>query len=1005
MKKKLLLLTVALSGLVLSSCNGSHGSEKESSLSSNSIISSIISSEDSSSEASSQISLGSAFERALKKDYSNMTINVTQVYDHGQYSEFNVEYYYQGYTIIYDEAIAELGGDPYLFYHDYQGDNYLYFEPDNSASNPREAWLNKGYRDADLSIQNTYFYMPELLNNISAGDVEYSSGLYIVKTEAKTQELNSTAFSFAWYNDIQYVVFQVVDDYITTIIGLEDLNNEDDYVKIELGYFGTTTFDDSKLPPSPNEENVMEYWEYKGYDGPIVDTYIESLTLEMDASAVKDDNFDCILDIEEEAVVRSTYLPENATKHALTWVSSNEEVVKIGSNFESGARTLIGVSAGEAEIYALSEGSNVKSNVIKVKVKPLASQNKEGCIYDLTFTGLTSEGIVGVNNSLDNHLPVTVQAEKATLQSGKHSEIWPEENQVMILNPSENGVGDAILSCDFMDQQVSSLSFYYGLYYSAGLSNKDWVKEIVIETSNDGEEWTIANDVKDEVLNHISVENLKLLEVSFAPASKVRIRLKTGFTGKPFHFAFDELSFMKDENCHDHVELPETIEVTSVEISAQGNTTITEGDLLQFQSVVLPVDATDKSITWHSTNEEVATIDNGVLHSITSGTTTVYAVANNGVESNQIEVTVEEKVVINLPTGMIGKWTGEDDNNNDFTFIISDNTLVATTGEESFTLTPSAVDGSTYTLVDSDNNSLSVKLSYGNNKVINVAGKLGSHTFGKYLGLLDFNKYIALNAITLSAAQTTIVAGNTILVKATLSPTDATENELNWTSSNTNVATVDDVGYVTAVSSGTTTIIADNGNGVTGEIEITVIDKVYPTTINIIAEKTNLEVKETLQLSVDFEPNDVTDTSLTWTSSNTNIATVSKSGLVSAKAVGTVTITATGSNDVSGTIVLTITAASSKIPAGLIGEWYGHEGYYELDTVITFSADGKVNVYCEAYAVDMNFTLSTSGGNSYEFICDEDDSITLTVIYNTDSISVTLSDDNYILLSDTEFTR
>lgn len=104
--------------------------------------------------------------------------------------------------------------------------------------------------------------------------------------------------------------------------------------------------------------------------------------------------------------------------------------------------------------------------------------------------------------------------------------------------------------------------------------------------------------------------------------------------------------------------LPDTIEVTSVTIKgiteSQG---VEKGDTVQLSATVLPEDATDKSITWVSSDDKIATVsETGLLTGVTEGKVTISAIASNGVKDEvSITITLETFTVsfdANLPDGV-----------------------------------------------------------------------------------------------------------------------------------------------------------------------------------------------------------------------------------------------------------------------------------------------------------------------------------------------------------------
>ena len=150
-----------------------------------------------------------------------------------------------------------------------------------------------------------------------------------------------------------------------------------------------------------------------------------------------------------------------------------------------------------------------------------------------------------------------------------------------------------------------------------------------------------------------------------------------------------------------------------------------------------------------------------------------------------------------------------------------------------------------------------------------------------------------------------IFVGETTTITATVTPAElpAEDKEVVWTSSNTTIATVDANGKVTALKAGTVTITAtsakENGKSASCVLTIKAIE------LSITEGITELKLGGTHQLGCDVNSGDVT-----WSSSDTTIATVDENGVVTAKKAGTVTITATSTIDASVKATVTIEVKS-----------------------------------------------------------------------------------------------
>ena len=147
--------------------------------------------------------------------------------------------------------------------------------------------------------------------------------------------------------------------------------------------------------------------------------------------------------------------------------------------------------------------------------------------------------------------------------------------------------------------------------------------------------------------------------------------------------------------------------------------------------------------------------------------------------------------------------------------------------------------------------------------------------------------------ITLRSTSVTIMPGNKYSLTPVIVPEDASNQTLTFVSSNPSVATVTATGMVTAVGEGTATITAytNDGSGISKSCKVTVSYPVSSVKLNKTSAK--LQVGKTLVLKATIEPSYATNPAVTWKSSNTSIATVSATGVVTAKKAGSVTITVT----------------------------------------------------------------------------------------------------------------
>ena len=142
---------------------------------------------------------------------------------------------------------------------------------------------------------------------------------------------------------------------------------------------------------------------------------------------------------------------------------------------------------------------------------------------------------------------------------------------------------------------------------------------------------------------------------------------------------------------------------------------------------------------------------------------------------------------------------------------------------------------------------------------------------------------------------------------ATIEPSNTTNKVITWTSSNSSVATVDKEGTVTAIADGETTITAKTTNGKEAKCTVKVKTAEILAT-NIKLNKTTLELEngKSEKIIATIEPANATNKEVTWTSSNTSVATVNKDGTVTVIADGETTITAKTSNGKTASCTVTV---------------------------------------------------------------------------------------------------
>ena len=152
---------------------------------------------------------------------------------------------------------------------------------------------------------------------------------------------------------------------------------------------------------------------------------------------------------------------------------------------------------------------------------------------------------------------------------------------------------------------------------------------------------------------------------------------------------------------------------------------------------------------------------------------------------------------------------------------------------------------------------------------------------------------VAVSSVSISTTSAELEIGKTLQLTATISPSNATDKSVSWTTSSATVATVTPTGMVTAKAEGTTNITATCG-GKSAVCKVTVKKATIPVT-SVELDNTDITIKvgESKTLKVTIKPDNATDKTITWASLKTDIVTVDTDGKVTAVKEGVASVTAT----------------------------------------------------------------------------------------------------------------
>lgn len=176
-----------------------------------------------------------------------------------------------------------------------------------------------------------------------------------------------------------------------------------------------------------------------------------------------------------------------------------------------------------------------------------------------------------------------------------------------------------------------------------------------------------------------------------------------------------------------------------------------------------------------------------------------------------------------------------------------------------------------------------------------------------------------VTSITLDNTEFNLGKGKTITLVATVGPESASNKTLTWSSDDSSIATVSKQGVVTGKKSGTAiiTCTANDGSGISASSKITVITAV--SSIKFDKKSFDIFEKQSGILSLTVLPADATNPEIKWESSNTSVVTIDDNGTVIGKKSGKATITAfsTDGSNKSASISINVEPQVPAIPSSL----------------------------------------------------------------------------------------
>ena len=437
------------------------------------------------------------------------------------------------------------------------------------------------------------------------------------------------------------------------------------------------------------------------------------------------------------------------------------------------------------------------------------------------------------------------------------------------------------------------------------------------------------------------------------------------------------------EPCH-----PRNVTVTAIKVS--GDTSM---DLASTQSVQLKADVTTDpagkrpSVTWTSSDTSVATVDSkGKVSGLKAGTVKITATAGTNKKSDSITITitgvkpeVSNVIYATKPSG----W------NKIYAYVYNDTTSKNNGNWPGVEMTQLTADDSCakagaykYEVPDLGEGKYRVIFTNGSGAQTPGASQPGIEFSGKVswdgssaaVSAVNCNtpqpvpvSSVSISGSGVSDGKLSLKLGASVQLTATVTPSNATDKTVSWTSSNSSVAKVSD-GKITAVKAGTATITATAG-GKTASVVVAVADNPVPVeSVSVSGDgvsdgKLSLKSGASAQLTATVKPDNATDRKVTWTSSDSSVANVMGTGVVTAGSkAGKATVTATAGGK-SASVEVTVEAQDPYAELDALAKAHASDLEDGTYTVSTALKDGMVLDVADGSAKDgANARLWSSNG-------------------------------------------
>ena len=575
------------------------------------------------------------------------------------------------------------------------------------------------------------------------------------------------------------------------------------------------------------------------------------------------------LELKKSRQIEYSILPVDATNKKITWISSDDTIIDV--NNITGYVTAL--KEGHAIIQAVDENNKVLGECTVYGVK-----------NDISLTSIDVDEKINLTNGHSYLLTINPIPSNATKINLKY-----ESTDINVAEVDSLGriIAKRPGSCYitvYNDNLTIEKQILINIEQSSEYTNKDNtdyavdVDNIIIKDEN----ITIkVNDIY-QINAIVEPNNATNKTLIYKSLNENIIQVLENGVIKGIKEGQGYIEIRSSNNVVKRIKIivkgiNQTKDILVTGITLPNEINLLTGESKAINAVIIPNNATNKNLTYKSSNTNIATVNsNGIITAKKNGNCVITVTSNNGIK-NHINLIVSEKIIDVVDIGL---------NTQNVTIGVNGTTTI------NATVSPLNATNKKVTFISSNSrvatvseNGLIKGISAGN-AIITISSSNG---IKKEVRVVV--KEIHATDIILSKTTTSLKVGQEEKISYTIIPNNVTNNRITWKSSNTNVVTITDNGTLKGINPGSATIKCKIGN-VEKNINVTVVvNTINVSSINISGNST-ISIGETTTLKATISPSNATNQTITWTSSNTNIASVSSNGLVKGISEGEVTITA-----------------------------------------------------------------------------------------------------------------